>query len=68
MKLGDFVQTDGGLAGWGSPGIIIKIDDLTPKQVEGGLGIPERTVHILGPEGVVYTWYVFQLEVISEAR
>ena len=68
MKLGDFVKTADGLPGWGSPGIIIKIEELTPEQVAGGLGPPDRTVHILDADLVVYEWYMFQLEVISEAR
>ncbi len=68
MKLGDFVKTDDGLPGWGSPGIIIKIEELTPEQVAGGLDPQDRTVHILDADLVVYTWFIFQLEVISEAR
>ena len=64
MKLGDLVQVKGGLHGWGSPGIIIKIDR------EWFTEAPDQslTVHILGLAGEIHTWYDWQLEVVSEPR
>jgi len=62
VKLGDLVQVIGGLYGWGSPGVIIKLE-------------PERfhnesetviAVHILAPSGNIVRWYDFQLEATGE--
>ena len=67
IKLGDLVQVKDGLYGWGSPGVVIKIDQgwkcpVYPKDDES------LTIHILGLTMEVHTWYDFQLEVISEVR
>lgn len=67
MKPGDLVQVKDGLHGWGSPGIIIKIDKewRCPVAPENDNSL---TVHILSLSGEVLAWYDWQLEVISEVE
>ena len=67
MKLGDLVQVKNGLHGWGSPGIIIKIDTEWKCPVA-----PENddslTIHILDVNGEMTAWYNWQVEVINETE
>ena len=62
MKVGDLVQVRDGLPGWGSPGVIIRINEDWPCE-DDDLCL---TVHILGMGGEIHVWYDFQLEVISD--
>ena len=63
MKAGDLVHVRGGLYGWGSPGIVIRID----REWLTEAGDLSLTIHILGMTGEIHTWWDWQLEVISEA-
>lgn len=64
MKLGDLVQVRGGLYGWASPGIIIRIDREWRTEADD----QSLTIHILGMTGEIHTWWDWQLETISESR
>ena len=62
MTVGDLVRVKAALHGWGSKGIVIKIDrEYLTEAPDKSL-----TVHILGLSGKLYTWYDWQLEVINE--
>ena len=67
MKLGDLVQVKGGLTGWGSPGIIIKINTewRCPAAPDNDDSL---TIHILDSIGQKTVWYDWQVEVISETE